>query len=167
MKKFLLVFFIIGNFVYGQTDTILVSQDMNKNTLESNVNTEQENVDYEWFSVYKILMYLGIVSIMMFLYIRHKKKSEIYSVTSDQLKTDTKNSETNWNNFFKIVSQQPDADKLYNELIRLAHPDRFPNDKNKIQIANEITASLGKYKLDLSELKRLQLRINKELLHNV
>jgi len=165
MKKFLIVFFITGTFLYGQTDTVLVSQDMNKTIVESDVNTEQENIDSEWFSVYKILMYLGIVSIMMFLYVRYKKKSEIYSVTVDQLKTDTKNSETNWNNFFTKVSQQPDADKLYNELIRLAHPDRFPNDKNKIQIANEITASLGKYKLDLSELKRLQLRINKELLN--
>ena len=45
MKKFLLVFFITGNIVYGQTDTVLVSQDINKNTVESHVNTEQENTD--------------------------------------------------------------------------------------------------------------------------
>jgi len=51
MKKLLLVFFITGNCVYGQTDTVLVSQDMNENTMESDVYTEQENTDSEWFSV--------------------------------------------------------------------------------------------------------------------
>jgi hypothetical protein len=165
MKKFLLVFFITGTFVYSQTDTVLVSQDMNKNTVELDGNTKQKNIDSEWFSVYQVLIYLGIVSIMMFLYIRHKKKSAIYPVTGDQLKTDTKNSEANWNNFFKKVGQQPDAEKLYNELIRLSHPDRFPNDKNKIKIANEITSSLGENKLDLGKLQELRLKINKELLN--
>jgi hypothetical protein len=165
MKKFLIVFFITGTFLYGQTDTVLVSQDTNKTIVESDVNTDQENIDSEWFSVYKILMYLGIVSIMMFLYVRYKKKSEIYSVTVDQLKTDTKNSETNWNNFFTKVSQQPDANQLYNKLIRLSHPDRFPNDDKKIRIANEITSLLGENKLNLEKLQELELRINKELLN--
>ena len=165
MKKFLIVFFITGTFLYGQTDTVLVSQDTNKTIVESDVNTDQENIDSEWFSVYKILMYLGIVSIMMFLYVRYKKKSEIYSVTDDQLKTDTKSSETNWNNFFTKVSQQPDANQLYNKLIRLSHPDRFPNDDKKIIIANEITSLLGENKLNLEKLQELELRINKELLN--
>ena len=160
MKKFLIVFFITGTFLYGQTDTVLVSQDTNKTIVESDVNTDQENIDSEWFSVYKILMYLGIVSIMMFLYVRYKKKSEIYSVTDDQLKTDTKSSETNWNNFFTKVSQQPDANQLYNKLIRLSHPDRFPNDDKKIIIANEITSLLGENKLNLEKLQELRLRIN-------
>ena len=165
MKKFLIVFFITGTFLYGQTDTVLVSQDTNKTIVESDVNTDQENIDSEWFSVYKILMYLGIVSIMMFLYVRYKKKSEIYSVTVDQLKTDTKNSETNWNNFFTKVSQQPDANQLYNKLIRLSHPDSVPNDDKKIRIANEITSLLGENKLNLEKLQELELRINKELLN--
>tara|TARA_Y100001954_G_C15828199_1_gene613325 strand:- start:1372 stop:1872 length:501 start_codon:yes stop_codon:yes gene_type:complete len=165
MKKFLIVFFITGTFLYGQTDTVLVSQDTNKIIVESDVNTDQENIDSERFSVYKILMYLGIVSIMIFLYVRYKKKSEIYSVTEDQLKTDTKNSETNWNNFFTKVSQQPDANQLYNKLIRLSHPDRFPNNDKKIRIANEITSLLGENKLNLEKLQELELRINKELLN--
>ena len=165
MKKFLIVFFITGTFLYGQTDTVLVSQDTNKTIVESDVNTDQENIDSERFSVYKILMYLGIVSIMIFLYVRYKKKSEIYSVTEDQLKTDTKNSETNWNNFFTKVSQQPDANQLYNKLIRLSHPDRFPNNDKKIRIANEITSLLGENKLNLEKLQELELRINKELLN--
>ena len=165
MKKFLIVFFITGTFLYGQTDTVLVSQDTNKTIVESDVNTDEENIDSERFSVYKILMYLGIVSIMIFLYVRYKKKSEIYSVTEDQLKTDTKNSETNWNNFFTKVSQQPDANQLYNKLIRLSHPDRFPNNDKKIRIANEITSLLGENKLNLGKLQELELRINKELLN--
>lgn len=165
MKKLLLVFFITGNIVYGQTDTELVSQDMNENTMESDVDTEQENTDSEWFSVNQVLMYLGIVSIMILLYIRYKKKSEIYSVTSDQLKTDTKNSEAIWESVFKKVGQQPDAHQLYNKLIRLSHPDKFPNDDKKNRIANEITSLLGENELDLEKLQELRLRINQELLN--
>ena len=48
MKKFLIVFFITGTFLYGQTDTVLVSQDTNKTIVESDVNTDQENIDSEW-----------------------------------------------------------------------------------------------------------------------
>ena len=165
MKKLLLVFFITGNCVYGQTDTVLVSQDMNENTMESDVYTEQENTDSEWFSVNQVLMCLGILSIMMLLYIRYKKKSEIYSVTSDQLKTDTKNSEAIWESVFKKIGQQPDAHKLYKELKILSHPDKFPNDDKKIRIANEISSLLGEKMSDLEKLQELRERINQELLN--
>jgi len=102
---------------------------------------------------------------MMLLYIRYKKKSEIYSVTSDQLKTDTKNSEAIWESVFKKIGQQPDAHKLYKELKILSHPDKFPNDDKKIRIANEISSLLGEKMSDLEKLQELRERINQELLN--
>jgi hypothetical protein len=166
MKQVLLVFFLICSCLYGQTDTVvLVAQDVQQITEELNVNTEHENINSKWFSALQVLMYLVIFSIMIFLYNRYKIKSEIHTVTGDELKTDTDNSEINWNNFFKKVGQQPEAEKLYKELIRKSHPDKFPNDDKKISIANKITASLGENKLDLEKLQELRLKINKELLN--
>ena len=48
------------------------------------------------------------------------------------------------------------AEPLYQELIRKCHPDRFPNDEEKIAIANDITERIGKYKHNLQKLNELK-----------
>lgn len=166
MKKFVSVCLLLATVLYCQADTIFDSLELTRTNMELALDNEQKEIGFDWFSISSILVVFSLISIMVFVYIVYKKRSVIYSISDDQLKND-ETSKENWGNFFNKVSEQPEADRLYKKLIRLAHPDRFPNDKNKIRIANEITALLGESKLDLSELKILESRISEELLSNV
>ena len=58
--------------------------------------------------------------------------------------------------FANIIESSFEAKKLYNELIRKCHPDRFPMDQEKIKIATDLSLEIGKNKMNLKRLKELK-----------
>lgn len=48
------------------------------------------------------------------------------------------------------------ASKLHDSLKKKIHPDRFPNDPEKIAIANELTAQLNESQNNIAKMKEIQ-----------
>jgi|SaaInlStandDraft_1057018.scaffolds.fasta_scaffold90488_2 hypothetical protein len=118
---------------------------------------------YSWCFNNKIVCVFIIIISVVVIYSIYNKLTVKYNISKEQV--ENKNDVSNdFGVLFKKINEHPEAEKMYKDLIKLSHPDRFPNDKNKNKIANEITSLLGKNKLDLDKLKSLQLRIQNELL---
>ncbi len=62
-----------------------------------------------------------------------------------------------------IIHSSFNAGTLYNQLIKKCHPDRFPNDVRKQEIATEISAEAGKNKHNIKRLEELKQRAIQEL----
>lgn len=58
--------------------------------------------------------------------------------------------------FANIVNSSFNAEKIYKELIRQCHPDRFAPDAEKVAIAGDISTRLGKCKHDIRQLEALK-----------
>ena len=65
--------------------------------------------------------------------------------------------------FGNIINSAFNAKPLYDTLIRACHPDRFPNDEEKIAIANSLAQFIGKNKNNYNELLRLKQEAEKLL----
>jgi len=61
-----------------------------------------------------------------------------------------------WDDVFDKIDSHPESNLLYNKLIRKCHPDRFPDQPDKILLAEDISSKIGRYKYDISELKNLE-----------
>ena len=58
--------------------------------------------------------------------------------------------------FGNIVNSSFNAEKLYKELIVKCHPDRFAPDKERVALANDLSARIGKNKNDIKQLEKLK-----------
>lgn len=65
--------------------------------------------------------------------------------------------------FSNIVASAFHSDELYDEMKKKCHPDRFPNDKKKNEIANDIFQELSKNRNDYKKLNELKIRAINEL----
>lgn len=79
----------------------------------------------------------------------HKLKAEILSEQPD------------FNNLFDSVFN---AERLYKELSRICHPDRFAPDKQKMEIANELFQRVAKNRNNIKMLQELKNEITQKLL---
>ena len=69
--------------------------------------------------------------------------------------------------FMNVINSSFYASALYNQLIKKCHPDRFPDDENKRQTAEELSAEIGKNKHKLKKLNELKQRAVQELKINL
>ena len=147
---------IVGSENNKQNGVIITEQDTVISEVINNTSTS-------YFSLRVIIA--GIIVIIMGFYIfqRYQKMTMVYNIDKSMIEDDEIGDTNFWDNVFNSISEQPDAKKTYDQLIRRCHPDRFPDDNKKIIIATELTAELGKHKLDLAELDKLAIRIKKEL----
>ena len=79
-----------------------------------------------------------------------KRKSEV--VTSDEA--------------INVVQSIAKAKVLYKALCIKCHPDKFPHNKEKQALANELFQELQKCKHNIEKLKELEIKIN-ELLNTI
>jgi hypothetical protein len=59
-------------------------------------------------------------------------------------------------NFSNVINSAFHSKKLYDELVKLCHPDRFSNDSEKNEIANNIFQEITKNKLNYEKLLELK-----------
>ena len=160
--KLLFLMFIFLNFSFGSIDTF--EKTLSKNSTDSvvtdSINIGSNSYIFPWGIIFFILIILA----GLYIFQLYQNKTTIYHIDKNII--EDKNSEKNdgsWDSVFNSINHQPEAKKKYDELIRKCHPDRFPGNNKKSRIANEICSELSKHKLDLSKLRELEHRINKEL----
>ena len=139
---------------FNSQDSIIA--EVNKIAIE-NVDKSFLNID---LSSYVILLVSFISISIILIYFLYKRKSKVNVLNDDDFKIKR---ETNFGNVFSGLADQKDAKKLRDKLIRKSHPDRFPNDILKSEVATEITALVTKHSYDLEKLKELENRIKIEL----
>jgi hypothetical protein len=66
---------------------------------------------------------------------------------------DYKDAEVDFGNMFNSMFN---ASALHDILKKKIHPDRFPNDPEKIAIANELTAQLNESQKNIAKMKEIQ-----------
>jgi hypothetical protein len=142
MYRFFLIFLIFSISILAQTEL---------DTLSS--HSELNNSHWFDFASFFLGLFLGL---LCFLFFKSRKNPQLEKVGSRQEKF--KKNEADWSSLFDKLKNQPETEKLYNDLIRKIHPDRFVNHPEKQILAVELFQSLSKAKrkMSLSELKAIK-----------
>lgn len=95
---------------------------------------------------------LLIILILIYLLFKKKKKKPDDFYVGGSIK-EYKDAEVDFGNMFNSMFN---ASALHETLKRKIHPDRFPNDPEKIKIANELTAELNESQNNIARMKEIQ-----------
>lgn len=99
-------------------------------------------------SIIELVIILG-----MFLFLYKKKQAKPDEFYVDEHVTKYKDAEVDFGNMFNSMFN---AQKLHDILKKKIHPDRFPNDPEKIAVANELTAQLNQSQNNIAKMKEIQ-----------
>lgn len=117
--------------------------------------------DNEIISSHNIWMWIAVIELILIIYlILSRKKPESARV---QFKREAKTGDIDFGN---IINSSFHVKPLYDELKVKCHPDRFPDDVEKNQIALELYQEISKNKtnykklIELKELAKQKLSIN-------
>ena len=153
--------FVFFNYSFGSIDTL--EKELVENSTDSivadSINVVSNSYNFSWGIIFFIL----IVIIGLYIFQLYQKKTTIYQIDKKIIEDNNENNNESWGSVFNSINEQPEAKKKYDELIRKCHPDRFPSNNKKIRIATKLSAELSEHKLDLTKLKELEHRINREL----
>jgi Sec-independent protein translocase protein TatA len=102
-------------------------------------------------------MYISIAELLVIvvlgiLLLKKKKKKPDDFFVGRSVK-DYKDAEVDFGNMFNSMFN---ASTLHDSLKKKIHPDRFPNDPEKIAIANELTAQLNESQNNIAKMKEIQ-----------
>lgn len=106
-------------------------------------------------SIAELLM---IVLLAILLFKKKQKKPDEFYV-GESIKG-YKDAEVDFSNMFNSMFN---ASTLHDTLKRKIHPDRFPNDPEKITIANELTTQLNENKNNIAKMKEIQAMASEKL----
>lgn len=138
---------------------------MDINTLKESIKTLIENIsDTESLVNYSINIWLwiAIIELVLILYLIFHRKESRLSSDKEKLKKESMEDEIDFEN---IIKSSFHVKPLYDELKIKCHPDRFPDDEVKSQIAlnlfQEISKNKTNYKklLELKELAKNKLNV--------
>jgi hypothetical protein len=107
-------------------------------------------IDAIWMLV-AILEFLIIIYLIVF-----KSRKGVDS----KLKKDVMENDVDFNN---LINSAFNSDKIWDQLRKKCHPDRFGGDEKKTKIAGEIQAEINKNKNNVKVLQELKLRAENEL----
>jgi hypothetical protein len=96
------------------------------------------------------LVELGIIAVLIKKIFKKKKTEEFY--VSKQV-LDSKHEKIDMDN---VIESMFNAPILYDKLKKKIHPDRFPNDLEKNQIASELATQLNQFKNDQKKLNEIK-----------
>lgn len=117
--------------------------------LNAAVNVPEYSVN-KWIiiSIFELIVILILIYILI-----KKKKSKAEEFYVGEAVKGFKDKEIDFDNMFNSMFN---ATELYNILKTRIHPDRFPNDEEKIKIANELTAQLNENQNNIAKMKIIQ-----------
>lgn len=112
------------------------------------------NVSYNVIDKWMIVSFveLLVIFILLFFLFRKKKKKPNDFYVGEGVE-DFKDVNIDFGNMFNSMFN---AGKLHSTLKRKIHPDLFPNDEEKIKIANELTARLNQSQNDIAKMREIQ-----------
>ena len=144
MNKITLVSIFLSFFLNAQTDSVSDS---------TIVNMERFNLDWFNYPSFFIGLAIGLLFLYYFFY---QSKSIKYTITSSKTKKEEGEPEESWGSFFKTFNEQDEAESLYDKLRRKIHPDRFPNNNVKRDLATKLASELGDNKIHLDRLNEIE-----------
>ena len=103
---------------------------------------------------------LVVILLLLFIVIKQNRANKEGLSAKRQKIRETLAEEVDFQN---VISSSFNAATLYDQLIKKCHPDRFPDDENKRQTAEELSAEIGKNKHNLKKLNELKQRAVIEL----
>ena len=95
------------------------------------------------------LLVIVVLGILLFKKKRNKRENFFF----DEIIKEDKHVEVDFGNMFNSMFN---ASALHDILKKKIHPDRFPNDPEKIAIANELTAQLNESQKNIAKMKEIQ-----------
>jgi Sec-independent protein translocase protein TatA len=102
---------------------------------------------------------LLIILILIILLFKKKKKKPDDFYVGESIK-EYKDAEVDFGNMFNSMFN---ASTLHDALKKKIHPDRFPNDEEKIKIANELTTQLNESKNNIAKMREIQAMATEKL----
>lgn len=136
-------------------NSILIIQDSLKiaeKTISKNNIEPTENINW-WFW---IAIAQFIIIVILILAPKFKRKQSL----KHKLKKESLDSNIDFDN---IINSSFNSNKVYDELKIKCHPDRFPNDSEKNQIAEDIFQEISKNKNNINRLLELKEKAKQEL----
>jgi hypothetical protein len=118
---------------------------------------------YNNISIWQIATSLELVIIVLLIFkiksIRKKIKLNGDKYVKDIIQ-ESKEKEIDMDN---VVNSMFHSKAIYDILKKKIHPDRFPNDPDKIAIANELTAQLNESQNNIAKMKEIQTLATEKL----
>lgn len=144
MRKIVFIFMFWSLLLSAQVDTITNSAAIN------------ETSDFfVWFNWTSFFMGLSI-GVLLLYYSYYQRKSVKYTIPPSKTKKGDDETEEAWGGFFRTFNEQDEAKELYDKLRRKIHPDRFPSDEEKRDLATQLASELGDKKIHLERLKEIE-----------
>lgn len=113
---------------------------------------------YNLWLMVSIVEFIIITILFILLFKKNQKKSDDFYV-EPSIK-DYKDAEVDLSNMFNSMFN---ATALHDILKKKIHPDRFPNDPEKIAIANDLTTKLNESKKNIAKMKEIQTEAQEKL----
>lgn len=128
---------------------------MNDTLIQDSINVANKAISKisESDETTNIWMWIALAELVIIAYLilREKFKSKVSS--KQQFKSESLKQEIDFNN---IINSSFNSEKLYDELKVKCHPDRFPTDKEKNLIAENIFQQITKNKTNVKRLLELK-----------
>ena len=118
---------------------------VHKVSTQSSVKFSSNNI-WMWIAIVEL-----IIIIIIFMKSKHQKTEK--QMSKARFKEESKKEDIDFNN---IINSSFNAKSLYDELKVKCHPDRFPTDKEKNEIANNIFQNISKYSTNYKKLVELK-----------
>lgn len=119
-----------------------------------------EEIDTTEFSIWFWIALIELLIIAYLIFKPNKKKSEL--AFGDLSKKKIRNSKKSEIDMSNVMNSINGSKKLYKELSRSCHPDRFVNSDKQL-VAEEIFQEISKNKRDFNKLTELKEKATKEL----
>lgn len=132
--------------------TIQDSLQVADKVIKSNNNESAQDINW-WF-------WFAIIQFIIIAYLILKPKVTRNETLKQRLKKESLNNQIDFDN---IINSSFNSNNIYDELKIKCHPDRFPNDKEKNKIAENIFQEIVKNRDNIKKLLELKDKAKQEL----
>lgn len=116
----------------------------------------QETVEAAGINWWMLIAVVEFILIIALLFLRKDKNSDKKTIYKEEALKGTVD-------FKNIVDSSFNATKLYGEMIRKCHPDRFIGDERKVEVANRLSAEISDNKNNIKRLEELRIEAREKL----
>lgn len=116
----------------------------------------QETVEATGINWWMLIAAVEFILIIALLLLRKDKNSDKKTIYKEEALKGTVD-------FKNIVDSSFNATKLYGEMIRKCHPDRFIGDERKVEVANRLSAEISDNKNNIKRLEELRIEAREKL----
>ena len=116
----------------------------------------QETVEAAGINWWMLIAAVEFILIIALMFLRKDKNSDRNMIYKEEALKGTVD-------FKNIVDSSFNAAKLYGEMIRKCHPDRFIGDERKVEVANRLSAEISDNKNNIKRLAELRIEAREKL----